>query len=327
MPIFKWFALATIVLIPISRANAESGAVALKEEGNHVNVTIDGKPFTDYWFGKREDRAYARPFFAPVLAADGTEVTTDHYGQKEHPHHQSLFVGHGDVSGADHWALAGDKTPKQRHIKFEKVEGDTIVEDLEWEDKAHEPMLRERRTIKFVPFSDGSRGIDFTLEFTPISAPVTFADTKEAGLVAVRVSDAISHADAPKKKSGGNPTGAAMLTNSTGATGEKATWGKAADWCDISGQINGKDYGVAAFDDPKNPRHPTRWHVREYGLLAANPFGLSFFDKGADRHAGDLTMEPGKTTTFHYLVVVHEGDAKSASLPEKYKQFSAGANK
>ena len=32
---------------------------------------------------------------------------------------------------------------------------------------------------------------------------------------------------------------------------------------------NGKEYGVAVFDHPQNPRHPTRWHVREYGLLAA----------------------------------------------------------
>ena len=43
----------------------------------------------------------------------------------------------------------------------------------------------------------------------------------------------------------------------------------------------GKTYGVAVLDDPRNPLHPTRWHVRAYGLLAANPFGLSYFDKGA----------------------------------------------
>lgn len=289
---------------------ATAQEVQQKAESNHISVSIDGKPFTDYWFGKRPDRPYVRPFFFPVLAADGTPVTADHYGQKEHPHHNSLWVGQGEVNGADHWDLGlGANQPRQRHIRFERLGGDTIVEDIEWESKKHEPMLHERRTMKFTPFPDGSRGIEFTLEFTPINGPVTFGDTKEAGLVAIRVNDAI-------------PQDHPVLTNSTGAQGEKATWGKAADWCDISGQIDGKEYGVAAMDSPHNPRHPTRWHVRQYGLLGANPFGLSYFDKGTPKHAGDFVMQPGKTVTFQYLVVVHQGDAASAHLPEKYKAFA-----
>jgi hypothetical protein len=31
--------------------------------------------------------------------------------------------------------------------------------------------------------------------------------------------------------------------------------------------------GVAIFDHPKNHAHPTWWHVRDYGLFAANPVG------------------------------------------------------
>jgi hypothetical protein len=275
---------------------------------NHVSVTIDGKPFTEYWFGQRMDRPYARPFFYPVLAPDGTSITDDHYGQKEHPHHNSMWVGQGDVNGADHWALNGDKTPKQRHLRFERIGGDTLIEDLEWEDVNHQPLLRERQTLKFASLDDKSRAIEFTLEFTPIDKVVDFGDTKEAGLVAIRVAKSISD----------HPT----LTNSTGAHGEKATWGKPADWCDISGQINGKEYGIAVFDHPQNPRHPTRWHVREYGLLAANPFGLSYFDKGAAKHSGDFKMEPGKSVTFRYRVVVHEGDASSAKLDDKYRQYT-----
>ena len=313
MPRFSFFfLLAFLPLFSVVR-----GEVTLKQESNHVSVSIDGKPFTDYWFGKREDRPYARPFFVPVLAPDGTPVTVDHYGQKEHPHHDSLWVGHGDVNGADHWGLTGEKTPLQRHIKFEKVEGDTIVEDLDWEGINHQPMLRERRTLRFLPLGEKARGIDFTLEFSPIDGPVTFADTKEAGLVAVRLAKSIS--DAPTITT-------AAGVHADGMTGEKEAWGKAADWCDESGKIDGKEYGVAVFDDPQNPRHPTRWHVRAYGLLAANPFGLSYFDKGADKHAGDMVMEPGKTVTFRYRVVVHEGDAIEAELSQKYKQFAEGKN-
>jgi hypothetical protein len=302
--------LLSIVLFGLAAISARSpAAVELKQESNHIDVTIDGKPFTDYWFGKRDDRAYARPFFFPVLAPDGVGVTADHYGQKEHPHHNSLWVGHGDVNGADHWALTGDKTPLQRHVKFESIGGDTIVEDLDWEGKDHQPILHERRTMKFAAPDSTSRSIDFTLEFTPIDGRVTFGDTKEAGLVAVRMNDQI-----PKN----HPT----LTNSKGQTGEKATWGKSADWCDISGTIDGKEYGVSVLDAPTNPLHPQRWHVREYGLLAANPFGLSYFDKGVAKHTGDFVLPAGKTTTFHYLVIVHEGDVKAAYPVERYKEFA-----
>lgn len=297
------------MLLVLAFPNVAAADVTLTEKPNQISVSIDNKPFTDYWFGKRPDRPYARPFFYPVLAADGTPLTSDQYGQREHPHHNSLWVGQGDVNGADHWALHGEKTPKERHVAFEKVSGDTVVEDLEWEGKSHQPILRERRALRFMTFDDGTRGIEFKLEFTPISGPVNFGDTKEAGLVAVRMAKAISD----------HPT----LTNSSGQHGEKATWGRPADWCDISGQIHGKEYGIAVFDHPDNPRHPTRWHVREYGLLAANPFGLSYFDKGTPPHTGDFVIQPGMTVMFRYEVVVHEQAADAAKLDEKFKRFAS----
>jgi hypothetical protein len=61
--------------------------------------------------------------------------------------------------------------------------------------------------------------------------------------------------------------------NSVGAEGEKAIWGKRTDWVDYDGTVVGDDLGVAVFDNPRSFRHPTYWHARGYGLLAANPFG------------------------------------------------------
>jgi methane monooxygenase PmoA-like len=64
------------------------------------------------------------------------------------------------------------------------------------------------------------------------------------------------------------------MVNSEGSVGEKSVWGKRADWVDFYGTIAGEDVGIANFDNPNNLRHPTYWHARHYGLLAANPFGL-----------------------------------------------------
>lgn len=303
----------------------QGGKVELKQTPSTVEVSIDGKPFTVYHYAATEGMKdakegkpvpYVRPYFFPVLAADGTPVTSDQLTQGgDHPHHRSLYVAHGDVNGAQHWEWHGEQSPKQKHLKFDKVEGGdagTIVQQLEWESKDRKPMLRETRTLRFFGYDDGSRGIDMTVQLTPAegAGPVTFADTKEAGLCSVRVAKAISD----------KPT----LTNSRGQRGEKQAWGKPAEWCDLSGEIDGKPYGVAIFDHPANPRHPSRWHARDYGLMTANVFGLSSFDK-APAGTGDFTIEPGKTATFHYRVVVHPGDAAAAKLDEKYKQFAAEA--
>ena len=67
------------------------------------------------------------------------------------------------------------------------------------------------------------------------------------------------------------------MVNSLGAEGEKAIWGKPADWVDYDGKVADEDVGIAVLDHPKSFRHPTTWHARGYGLFAANPFGLRDF--------------------------------------------------
>jgi hypothetical protein len=316
--------LLCLVAFSLSNRTAaadEASSVKLTQEKNRIHVEIGGKPFTDYYFAEDESRPYVRPYFYPVLAADGTEVTSDQIRAKgDHPHHRSLYVSHGDVNGADHWAIKGDNPPKQRHVEFSKIEGDTIVHELLWEGKDGQPMMNETRTIRFHAFPDGARGVDIASEFKPAGGPVKFGDTKEAGLCSVRVVKSISD----------NP----VLTLSTGATSkqnadkakkvatdEPNVWGKEADWCDISGQINGKTYGVAILDHPSNPL-PAKWHARRYGLVGANNIGASEFNK-KDPHAyTPFSIEPGKPATFKYRVVVHAGGAEEAKIAEKYNAFA-----
>jgi hypothetical protein len=299
----------------ISTARA-ADEIKITQADNHLDVTIGGKPFTTYWFGPRDDRPYVRPFFYPVLAVGQVPITSDQYAYKkehpkaDHPHHISLWVGQGDVNGADQWAYAKkeEDSPKQRNLGI-KIEGDGFVQNLEWEGKDHKPILKEVRTVRFLDLGNGARGIDFTSAFTPIDSKVTFGDTKESGLVAVRMCHDISDH---------NP----QLTNATGETGEKTIWGKPANWADESGFIDGKPYGVAILDSPQNPRHPARWHIRDYGLMSSNIFGLHDFDRKNPAHAGDFTIEPGKTVTWKHRVVIHPGLAKDAKLDEQYNAFA-----
>ena len=110
------------------------------------------------------------------------------------------------------------------------------------------------------------------------------------------------------------------IVMSTGVR-DAETWGKRAAWCDYFGTVNEKTVGIAIFDHPKNPRHPTWWHVRDYGLFAANPFGVHDFEK-KPKGEGDLIVPAGKSITFRYRLIFHEGDEKQAGIAELYKNYS-----
>ena len=112
------------------------------------------------------------------------------------------------------------------------------------------------------------------------------------------------------------------IVNSEGASGTDA-WGKRAKWCDYSGLVNGRRVGIALFDHPQNPRFPTWWMVRDYGLFAANPFGQHEFEKISNGNVGDLKIAAGQSVTFRYRLVLHVGSAEQAHLAEQYEQFVA----
>ena len=110
----------------------------------------------------------------------------------------------------------------------------------------------DRAPFRFFTFDDGQRGIDFTLAFTPAGNDrVTFGDTKEAGLCAVRVAKSIS--DKPDAHQLARPVG------------REAGLGQAGGVVRPVGMVNGTPHGVAVLDHPENlapPRHLARPRVR-----------------------------------------------------------------
>ena len=108
--------------------------------------------------------------------------------------------------------------------------------------------------------------------------------------------------------------GKGHIINSEGVTDDD-TWGKRADWCDYYGPVGGEVVGIAIFDHPSNPRHPTWWHVRDYGLFAVNPFGVHDFEK-KPAGTGDLVIPAGQSVTFKYRFYFHKGDDKQAKVAE-----------
>lgn len=110
------------------------------------------------------------------------------------------------------------------------------------------------------------------------------------------------------------------MVNSGGATGEKGIWGRRADWVDYYGNVAEESVGLAILDHPENLRHPTYWHARRYGLLAANPFGLREFLR--DRHQdGSYVIPADGSLTLRYRVLIHHGDFREADVAGAYRRY------
>jgi hypothetical protein len=302
--------------------------VKLIRHRDAIDVTVGGKPFTTYTFNAE----YSKAFLQPLRDARGTVITRgipvgnaippEHEHDKAlEPHQRAMYFAHGDINGYSFWVeeafnkyYTHSTPPKFGRMVFRRLddvrsgtESGTIKAtfDLEGDDK--KPFAQETQTYTFSGDQD-SRVIDCDFVIKAGNEPVNFGDTKE-GTFAIRLAPEL---DAP----GGT------MVNSDGHVSEAQIWGKRANWVDVDGVIDGHPLGVVVFEAPDSFRHPTYWHARGYGLLAANPFGLQYFYNDPKQN-GAYTLPAGQSVKFHYRVLIHEGTYKDANVAEKYNEFVA----
>jgi hypothetical protein len=100
---------------------------------------------------------------------------------------------------------------------------------------------------------------------------------------------------------------------------DEAAWGKPSPWVDYVGPLKGKTVGVAILNHPDSFRYPTTWHVRPYGLFAANPFGWHDFGQG---RSGEHVIPAGESIRFLYRILLHNGDTASSQLPGAFEAYA-----
>ena len=266
-----------------------------------IDVSIDGKPFTTFYSGLNAPK----PYLAPLRSASGLVITRRFPMEEvagethDHVHHRGLWFTHGDINRADFWMNEpGNKGKhgtitlnKPEQLKDGRKEG-TIKASYSWTLDDGTLALREDRTMTFLA-DPQLRIIDFDVTFTA-QQPVTFGDTKE-GFFAIRLRDELSETK-----------GTGKMTNAEGRSGMKQVWGKKSPWVDYAGTLDGSHVGVTIMDHPGNPRHPTYWHARDYGLFAANPFGVHDFLNDKSQN-GSLDLKESQTLRFRYRVIIHPG--------------------
>jgi hypothetical protein len=271
-----------------------------------------------------------KPYLHPLRSASG-KIVTRRYPMEtvdgethDHPHHHGLWFSHGDVNGFDFWGNEpSQRTEKMGRIVLKKTgkltggqQSGTLEATFDWVDPKGKALLTESRKITFYA-KPSERVMDFDITLDPLEK-VTFGDTKE-GTFAIRLAPSLEE---PTSESLANPKRTGVMVDSEGRRGESEVWGHRASWVDYFGEIDGEKLGVAILDHPSNPRHPTYWHSRSYGLFAANIFGLHDFLRNKDAHA-EMTIKAGHPVRFRYRVIIHSGDYQSANIAERYREYSA----
>ncbi len=313
--------VAVVVFLSIASARASAAEVTIAESDGKAVVKIDGAPFTEYVF-----TGHTKPILYPVVGPTGVEMTRS-YPMKEgvdneahdHPHQKSIWFTHDDVNGVQFWLeyprKGSDLKPGRIVQKGMCIDANTIETQDEWLAPDGKVVCSDTRVLTFGTTPAG-RYIDFAVTIHASNGDVTFGDTKE-GTMGIRMHPLL-RLQADKKR--GNHTAKGNAINSDGIEG-KAIWGKRAQWVDYWAPIDGQTVGIAIFDHPSNPRHPTWWHARYYGLVAANPFGIHDFENKPEG-TGDMKIESGDSVSFRYRFLFHTGDATEANVAGEYKSFA-----
>ena len=279
-------------------------------ERHTVEIRADGQLLTAFRYGPEFAQ---KPVFYPILSRDGAMINRElpfiaKSGETtDHPHHQSLFFGYGNVNGLDFWS-----TVNGERIVFDAIlgtrSGDTGELDFaaDWQDPQGRPVAREYRRVTFGASGD-AWWMDHDITVSALDEVLHFNDTKE-GLLGLRLADAL-------REEGG--TGA--YESAFGLKGTAAVWGKRAPWVALRGEVDGKPVTIAIDEHPESCGYPSYWHARGYGLFAVNPFGRKDFVQGA--RPLDRRLEPGGSFRFRWRIWIYRGQVTRERLVTDYNTY------
>lgn len=270
-----------------------------------------------------------KPVLYPVIGPGGHAMTRNHplvvgtAGEAtDHPHHKSIWMAHGNVNGHSYW----DEKAIIQAVGEPRLlpEEAAMIVQHEWlATGSTDVVAREETRLSFgclkadqSPLEAGW-WLQYQVRVTAVAAKVTFGDTKE-GFFAMRTHPNLQLTNDP---GAGVTTANGRALNSEGLT-DKALWGQKAQWVAYGGTIAEQPVTIVMMDHPANLRHPTTWHARDYGLVAANPFGLHDFQKLPDG-AGDFALSQGECVEFCYRIAFLPTLLDETAIRAAYREFEA----
>ncbi len=272
---------------------------ALPLPHHEISFQRDGVELTRFHF----DPADKRPFLYPLNGPSGRSLTRmgHPHDPVTHSHHNSLWLSHHDVNGISFWGDGGSS-----QIRVVRVEQFDDSDDsasatalISWGD-TNKVLLWERRRMTVRSLSGNEWMLMLDTRFDAARESVTLGKTP-FGLAAVRMAKTIGVND-----------GGGMIRNSEGGVNETNILWRRARWADYSGRVTSNTIeGITFFDHPKNPNHPTFFHVRNDGWMGAS---LTFDEA--------RVIETNRPLQLRYGFYVHSGLQETNALEKRWTDFS-----
>ncbi len=270
-------------------------------------------------------------------------IISERKGSKDHPHHRSIWFNHGDVNRADFWTLTtsviNPVKPLDVSLKNNRV---VVAAENQWiHGKLQRALCKDMRNITFGVLDDlpDVRFIDFDVTITALEDNVTFGDTKE-GSLGVRLPSPTAVTSKSKNKTWGG-----HIINREGDK-DAQVWSKKSGWINYVGPAEaflvgdeleaelskGNDsddfplttIGVAILNG-SNSLSSIPWsHVRDYGLMAINPFGQREFEPQNPKANGAQKLNKGESLYFSFRILIHNGSLASEDIEKAYNDFLEG---
>jgi hypothetical protein len=288
---------AAAVPLPVSEAG-----------DTQMNLTVEKDQLRLFWKEGRgtwdlgqfvfADDVIRRPYFCNLCAGNKRgKLTRNHPLTKDDTQdhatmHSGAWLSFGDVSGHDFWR-------NKARVVHEGFKGkpaargacDVDFTSIHRYDTADgKPLARETMVCTIRPLtSTATPGcawrIAWDSTFEPLDQPLVFGDQEEMGL-GVRLKRQLSIQKA------------ADIIDSEGRTDVTKVWGQTADWC-----LYGKGgTGVVLMAHPDNFKK-SRFHVRDYGLMVANPFADQAF--GHSKEPTRTVVKPGEKLRLRFGLIAY----------------------
>jgi hypothetical protein len=305
---FAWM----LLVCNSGRLNGQDMQMTLNSTETQVEVQVNDLPFTVYRF-----KGYPRPILYPVFGPGQDPMTRsfpieDALGEaRDHPHHKSIWFAHGNVNGVDFWGEKG--TIESVSVATDELNSQ-VISTNRWRSK-DQTVCTDRTRVRFGA-SELKRWIDYDVTIFASEGDVLLGDTKE-GTFAIRTHPDLQLSANPEA---GVPEVFGHALNSEGER-DQAIWGKRAKWVYYYGPVDGMDVGIVFMDHPQNLRHPTTWHARDYGLVAANPFGLHDF-LGEPAKSGDVILKKGESLRLVYRLLFLARTSESKECDDLFQSFA-----
>ncbi|WP_437221944.1 PVC-type heme-binding CxxCH protein [Planctomicrobium sp. SH661] len=268
---------------------------------DRVRVLLADQEVAEYVYA---DPRILRPHLANIRTGNGTRITRpnppvpDVDAIDHDTMHPGIWLAFGDLNGEDFWR----NQARIQHLQFIEEPRD-VNGNLTWTTESQllssrqQPLGRLLNRLTFSRRPHGWRAI-WDASIVADGGEIRLGDQEEMGF-GVRLSGPLTELQ-----------GGTLLDSRQKRTAENI-WGEPAEWCDASEVMEGRPYGIAVMSSPSNFR-PAWWHVRNYGLIVANPFGRAAMQQG---EPSKVTVSPGKALRLVFAVEIHEGgefDAASA---------------